>query len=258
MPRPTPEENAVREQLPEEPRARGRPSEDAAAAADGDPALRSGEAGELGGDTAAESETAAAPERAQPDSAAAIDAGGGEPAPAEPGQGDPELPTEAGIAPSIDDGAEPGGGEDGALANVTRERDEYLALAQRTQADFENYRKRAARDAAAAGARAKVGLVRELLPAIDNLERALASAAEGEEHLAKGVELVHAELLGVLERSGVTGFDPAGERFDPNLHEALSTRAEDGVEAGVVLDVAQRGYRLGESIVRPARVVVSA
>ena len=144
------------------------------------------------------------------------------------------------------------------LAEAQRERDEYLALARRTQADFENYRKRAAREAAAAGQRAKTGLVGELLPAIDNLERALSSAEDGDSGLAKGVALVHSELIGVLERGGVKAFEPAGERFDPTLHEALSTRSEDGTEPGVVLDVAQKGYRLGDSVIRPARVVVSA
>ena len=122
------------------------------------------------------------------------------------------------------------GGEEAAsqaedpLARVQRERDEYLALAQRIQADFENYRKRAAREAAAAGERAKSGLVRELLPIVDNLERALASAEEGEQHLAEGVRLVHSELIAVLERNGVEQFDPAGDKFDPTEHEALSMR----------------------------------
>src|ERR687896_88143 len=134
--------------------------------------------------------------------------------------------------------------------------EDYLALAQRTQADFENYRKRAAREAAAAGERAKSGLVRELLPIVDNLERALASAEEGEQHLADGVRLVHAELIAVLERNGVEQFDPAGDRFDPTEHEALSVRA-DG-EPGMVLDVVEKGYRANGSVLRPARVVVSS
>jgi len=143
------------------------------------------------------------------------------------------------------------------LERAERERGEYLALAQRTQADFENYRKRATRDAAAAGERAKSGLARELLPAVDNLERALASAASEEEHLAGGVRLVHSELIGVLARNGVEQFDPAGERFDPSDHEALSTRPQEGAEAGVVLDVVEKGYRLNGTVLRPARVVVS-
>ncbi len=143
-------------------------------------------------------------------------------------------------------------------ADVARERDEYLALAQRTQADFDNFRRRAARDAAAAGARAKAGLVRELLPALDNLERALAAAGEADEGLVGGVRMVHAELVGALERSGVAAYEPNGERFDPTVHEALSTQPADGAEPGVVVEVLEKGYRLEDTVLRPARVIVSA
>lgn len=151
------------------------------------------------------------------------------------------------------------------LSAARRERDEYLSLAQRTQAEFENYRKRAARDAAAAGERAKSGLVRELLPVVDNLERALDSVAAAEraggaerpeEHLADGIRLVHSELVAVLARNGVEAFDPRGERFDPEVHEALSTRPDEGAESGTVLDVIEKGYRLEDHVLRPARVVV--
>jgi molecular chaperone GrpE len=147
--------------------------------------------------------------------------------------------------------------DDDPLALVQRERDEYLDLAKRAQADFENYRKRAAKEAVAAGQRAKSGLVRELLPVVDNLERALASAEDGEKHLAEGVRLVHSELIAVLERNGVEQFDPKGESFDPSYHEALSTRSEDGAGPGVVLDVIEKGYRSNGTVLRPARVVVS-
>ncbi|MBA3262120.1 MAG: nucleotide exchange factor GrpE [Thermoleophilaceae bacterium] len=191
--------------------------------------------------------------------------------PAEPGAsaGQEELAT------SRDEAGEPSGEEDPAneqerladkelvepldpLTRVERERDEYLDLARRAQADFENYRKRAAKEAAAAGERAKSGLVRELLPIVDNLERALASAGEGEPHLGEGVQLVHSKLLAVLERNGIEQFDPRGDRFDPAEHEALSMRDQDGAESGVVLDVVEKGYRANGSILRPARVVVSA
>ena len=144
------------------------------------------------------------------------------------------------------------------LARVQRERDEYLDLARRAQADFENYRKRAAREAAAAGDRAKSGLVRELLPVVDNLERALASANADEQHLAEGVRLVHSELVAVLERNGVEPFDPRGAKFDPSEHEALSMRDQDGSESGLVLDVVEKGYRANGTVLRPARVVVSS
>jgi molecular chaperone GrpE len=138
-----------------------------------------------------------------------------------------------------------------------QEQEDYLALAQRTQADLENYRKRAAKEIAAAGQRAKSGLVGELLPVVDNLERALTSAQDGEEHLLDGVKLVHAELVSVLARNGVEPFDPAGEKFDPTYHEAISTREDEESDAGVVLDVVEKGYRLNGSVLRPARVVVS-
>jgi molecular chaperone GrpE len=171
--------------------------------------------------------------------------------------------TEKDLAPeeepvtSRDEAGEPSGEEDPANEEerIVDEPEDYLALAQRIQADFENYRKRVAREAAAAGERARSGLVRELLPIVDNLERALASAEEGEQHLAEGVRLVHSELIAVLERNGVQPFDPVGERFDPSEHEALSVRDEG--ESGVVLDVVEKGYRANGTILRPARVVVS-
>ncbi len=166
------------------------------------------------------------------------------PAPEEDGQPEPEL----------DDGTV----DDDPLAVAEAQRDEYLALAQRAQADFDNYRKRATRDIAAAGARAKAALAAELLPVLDNLERALEEAGEEETSLAEGVRLVHSELLGALDRSGVKAIEPVGEPFDPNVHEALSTRSEDGADAGVVLDVIQKGYRLEATVLRPARVVVAA
>src|SRR4051794_39200219 len=137
------------------------------------------------------------------------------------------------------------------------DRDRYLDLAKRTQADFDNYRKRAAKDAAAAGARAKAGLVRELLPVVDNLERALASASDSDAAIAEGVRLVHADLVGVLERNGIESDEPSGQRFDPTEHEAVSMRTEDGAEPGIVLDVVEKGYRLNDTVIRPARVVVS-
>jgi molecular chaperone GrpE len=172
------------------------------------------------------------------------------------------LPPEEEPVTSRDEAGEPAGEEDPANEEerIVEEQPEeqpedYLALAQRIQADFENYRKRAVREAAAAGERARSGLVRELLPVVDNLERALASAEEGEQHLAEGVRLVHSELIAVLERNGIEQFDPAGDKFDPAEHEALSVRDEG--EAGLVVDVVEKGYRSNGTVLRPARVVVS-
>ena len=180
---------------------------------------------------------------------------------------EPGLEPEEEPVTSRDEAGEPSGEEDPAneeeILEATEEAseqpaeepDNYLELAQRIKADFENYRKRAAREAAAAGERARSGLVRELLPIVDNLERALASAEDGEQHLAEGVRLVHSELIAVLERNGIQQFDPSGDKFDPSEHEALSVREEG--EPGLVLDVVEKGYRTNGTILRPARVVVS-
>jgi len=142
--------------------------------------------------------------------------------------------------------------------------DEYLMLAQRTQADFENYRKRAVRDAALAQERGIAKLAKELLPAIDNLDRALqasttdAESAEGGSQILDGIKLVHADLLSALGRAGIEPFSPEGEQFDPTLHEAVAHAPIDGAESGTVVEVYQQGYKLGETVLRPARVLVAA
>jgi molecular chaperone GrpE len=145
------------------------------------------------------------------------------------------------------------------LSAAKRERDEYLELAQRTRADFENYRKRVARETSDALARGKAELARQLLPVIDNLERALQSGADPSAHegLVRGVELVLEELRGRLGNAGVEAFDPTGEKFDPEQHEALSAQPAEGTESGVVLETVEKGYRLDGQVLRPARVVVS-
>ena len=145
------------------------------------------------------------------------------------------------------------------LGETKRERDEYLELAQRTRADFENYRKRVARETSEALARGKAELARELLPVIDNLERALESGSDPGAHepLVKGVGLVLEELRGRLAGAGVEAFDPKGEKFDPNLHEALSAQSAEGTEPGLVIETLEKGYQLNGQVLRPARVVVS-
>ncbi len=145
------------------------------------------------------------------------------------------------------------------LVKTVKQRDDYLALAQRTQADFENYRKRVAREAAAAQERGVMSLAKELLPALDNLDRALEAAAE-DDPLLNGVRLVRTELKAALARAGIESFCPLGEQFDPAVHEAVATapQASDGKPSGTVVEVYQDGYRLGESVLRPARVVVAA
>jgi molecular chaperone GrpE len=138
-------------------------------------------------------------------------------------------------------------------AALKAERDEYLALAQRTQADFENYRKRVVRESAEAAARGRAELATALLPVLDNLDRALAAANAEEDHLAQGVRLVREELEGVLTRAGIESYSPTGEAFDPDWHEAMLTRPG---EAGKVLEVLEKGYRLNGQVLRPARVIV--
>src|SRR5262252_4814464 len=138
------------------------------------------------------------------------------------------------------------------LVRVGAQRDEYLALAQRTQADFENYRKRVARESALAQERGVAALAKELLPALDNLDRAL-DAASTDDPLLEGVRLVRSELSAALARCGIESFAPLGQKFDPALHEAMATtsHAGSGHEHGTIVEVYQPGYRLGDHIIRP-------
>jgi molecular chaperone GrpE len=155
-----------------------------------------------------------------------------------------------------------------AVAEVEDERDKYLALAQRTQADFENYRKRMTRENAAALDRGVAKVAKELLPAIDHLEIALKTAANettsssesagGHEDVVKGFAMVAEELRTALARAGIEAFSPKGEPFDPNEHEAMAAQPSEEAESGTVIEVYQQGYRLNGAVLRPARVVVAA
>ncbi len=136
--------------------------------------------------------------------------------------------------------------------------DSYLRLA----ADFDNYRKRVAREHAELSARANERLVNELLPVLDDLERALEATAERnhtgdwEAKLEEGVQLVHRSLASLLERHGLTEIGTEGA-FDPHVHEALLAQSAEGAEEGSVLQVLQKGYKLGDKVLRPARVIVA-
>ena len=143
------------------------------------------------------------------------------------------------------------------LADAEQQKEEYLELARRTKADFENFRKRAAAQVQEAQLRGKVEVAREVIDAVDNLERALEAAEDGAA-LREGVEMVLGGLRETLSRNGVEAVDPKGETFDPTKHEALSTQPVEGTESGVVVEVLQKGYALGDQLVRPARVVVSS
>jgi molecular chaperone GrpE len=140
---------------------------------------------------------------------------------------------------------------------VTRERDEYLDALQRLKAEFDNYRKRAAREQGDLIARASERLVKQLLPVVDDLERALEAAASHEAaQLEDGVRLVHRALADALAREGLVEVETSGA-FDPYTQEALLTQPSDDPE-GTVIQVIQKGYKLGDRVLRPARVVVSS
>ena len=140
---------------------------------------------------------------------------------------------------------------------LVAERDEYLNDLKRVAADFDNYRKRAARDQANLVARAHERLVKELLPVLDDLERALAHAdAHEEAKLEEGVALVARSFRDVLRREGLEEVATDG-KFDPHVHEALLSQPSDE-EEGNVIEVVQKGYKLGDRVLRPARVVVAA
>jgi molecular chaperone GrpE len=166
---------------------------------------------------------------------------------------DPEAPGTG--ETSFADAEAPPAGE----LKATPEQDEaakYLELAKRTQADFENYRKRMARENAQAAERGAAKLAKELLPALDHLEIAL-KASEGHADVVKGFALVRDELLAALGKSGIQAFSPQGESFDPNQHEAMAQQPSEEVASGTVLEVYQQGYRINGQILRPARVVVA-
>ena len=143
------------------------------------------------------------------------------------------------------------------LAALEAERDEHLNDLKWVAAEFENYRKRVLRDQASRVARAHERRVKELLPVLDDLERALAAAEEHEEaQLEEGVRLVHRELDDALAREGLAEIETDGQ-FDPHVHEALLSQPSSE-EEGTVIEVVQKGYKLGDRVLRPARVVVAA
>ena len=137
------------------------------------------------------------------------------------------------------------------------DRDQLFDRLQRLAAEFDNFRKRNAREQAAFAERANERLVKELIPILDDLGRALEAASEHEEgKVEDGVRLVHRALADLLRKQGLTEIETHG-KFDPHLHEALLSQPSDA-EEGAVIEVVQKGYRLGDKVLRPARVVVAA
>jgi molecular chaperone GrpE len=137
-------------------------------------------------------------------------------------------------------------------------KDQYL----RAMAELDNVRKRARRDVGAAESRGIAKLARELLPALDNFARALDAAESQPEnqdhHLTDGIRLVQTELLSALARVGIEPDSPKGETFDPHRHEALAQQPVEGAASGTIVEVYSQGYRFGEDVLRPAKVVVAA
>ena len=176
--------------------------------------------------------------------------------------GDDEL-----FAPDSDEGAAGGGLYDPQLeldlgAELELARDQaakHLDVAQRVQAEFDNYRKRVARDAEDAVKRAGQRIVEELLPVLDNLERAIDHTTAGGDvaQLLAGVHMVYQQMLDVLAKEGVTVQDPFGQQFDPTMHQAVGQREDPEVPDHTVVDVYQKGYEMGGRVIRPAMVVVS-
>jgi molecular chaperone GrpE len=141
------------------------------------------------------------------------------------------------------------------LEQLANERNEYLETLRRVQADFENYRKRVLREQTTLVERATAGIIEQLLPVLDSFSLAVGNLGEAPEKVRKGVELVYAELVGVLEKAGLSRIEAEGQPFDPNEHEAVMQEQGDGDP--VVAEILRDGYRLKGRVVRPAMVKVT-
>jgi molecular chaperone GrpE len=175
-----------------------------------------------------------------------------------------EAPEQPAPAPPAEEGDEALLAQDAAAEPEAEPAEpDYRDLYLRAAAEADNVRKRARRDVEAAQARGVARLARELLPSLDNLDRALAHAeaeeSDSEHHLTKGIRLVQQELLAALTRVGIEPYSPEGEAFDPHVHEAVAQlAAPDGQESGTVIQVYQQGYRYKDEVLRAAKVVVAA
>src|SRR5437764_925817 len=145
-------------------------------------------------------------------------------------------------------------------AQAEQERDQFLALLQRTRADFENYEKRVLRDLAQERRFMHGGLAKDLLPVLDNLDRATQAAKQVGETgpLVQGVALVQSQLLDILKRHGVTRIDAEDQPFDPAQHEAIMQQPAPDKKPGTVLQVVEQGFMIHDRVLRPAKVIVSA
>lgn len=174
---------------------------------------------------------------------------------AEAGRGgrDPEVRGASVVSEHPESQADPSAGAE-------QQRDEYLELLRRTRADFENYQKRTRRALAQERREALAAFARELLPVLDNLQRALDAALEqaDEGPLSRGMALVRSQMLDVLGRSGILPIEAMGRPFDPHFHESLGQQPRSDVTPDTVIEVLEPGYRFHDRVLRPARVIVAA
>jgi molecular chaperone GrpE len=148
------------------------------------------------------------------------------------------------------------------LEELTAEKQDLFEQLQRVSADYSNFQKRAPKQIADSVAYEKKAVLRSLLPSIDNLEHALshtstAKGKEAQENLTKGIQMVFDHMLDALKAHGVGRIDALGQPFDPNLHEAMMRRSEPDKEDDTVLEVYQAGYKIGEQVLRPSKVIVN-
>ena len=165
----------------------------------------------------------------------------------------PETPDDGALDVEAAEAAE--APADDPLAAAQAQAEEYLNLAQRVQADFENFRRRTKATRAEAFEDGAREFIKQLLPVVDNLERAIAQDSS-DEQLMTGVKLVYKQLMETLEKRGVTVIDRPGEKFDPNLENAVMQGTADEGEPGAVCAVLQKGYKMGDFVLRHAMVKV--
>lgn len=171
-----------------------------------------------------------------------------------------DLGAEADIPDAVISDAEEGAGapDDAELAALRLERDTLQDQLLRARAEFDNYRRRVTRDNEQLRKTATQGLMRDLLPIVDNMERALSHVEDKTGSLALGVEMILKQFAGVLSTQGLEPIPAKGEPFDPNVHEALTHQPSTEYPADTVMEEFQRGYRLGDFVLRPTQVVVSS
>lgn len=142
------------------------------------------------------------------------------------------------------------------IENLQREKEETVALLQRNQADFDNYRRRNATVRTDSLEEGRRECIKSLLPVLDNFDRAMENDAAEDSSWHEGVKLVHRQLLETLQKMGMSEIDTTG-KFDPNIHEAVMQEAVDGMESGAIIAVFQKGYRVGDRIIRHSMVKVA-